>query len=183
MATWRPTRRSKNLKLGMRRGSGMLCGGKYCCVVVPHLQKGALITTCDETQEQRRTSVENNSVGNLCKLELQRQKEPSPIPEHIEKHTYAYKHNSPPSTLLPPLSEANTRTCIHAVEPKLVAITTWNQPKSFLSFMYAELMTIKRDVHGLIRIQLRRIGQQHTSSTSSVLLIRSSSWCTCSLCQ
>lgn len=89
MATWRPTRRSKNLKLGMRRGSGMLCGGKYCCVVGPHLQKGALITTCDETQEQRRTSVENNSVGNLCELELQRQKKSHP---HLRAHRKTHIH-------------------------------------------------------------------------------------------
>lgn len=98
-----PLREAKNFSLDWKEAQGMLWQRKItlCCWAFTFKRESAraLITTCDETLEQRRTAAENNGVGNLCELELQ-VKSPSASSHTHSQNTHKHKHT--PAPLHPP---------------------------------------------------------------------------------
>lgn len=84
-----PLRGAKSSSSNWKRARGMLCRREImlCCWAFTFKREPAraLITTCDETLEQRRTAAENNSVGNLYELELQVKSSSS---SHTQTQTY-----------------------------------------------------------------------------------------------
>lgn len=92
-----PLSEAKSFSMDWKEARGMLCQREItlCCWAFTFKREPAraLITTCDETLEQRRTAAENNGVGNLCELELQvKSLSASPHTHTLKTHTNTSTH-------------------------------------------------------------------------------------------